>query len=62
LEPENIDALMALGIMDLQINEGEIGDFEKAGWYYMPSIKEINKPQEFALPFYGGMSRSKLKK
>ncbi|PKU74041.1 protein CTR9 homolog [Dendrobium catenatum] len=29
------------------------GDFEKAGRYYMASVKEINKPQEFALPFYG---------
>ncbi|KAK8939936.1 hypothetical protein KSP40_PGU005708 [Platanthera guangdongensis] len=29
------------------------GDFEKAGWYYMASVKEVNKPQDFALPFYG---------
>lgn len=29
------------------------GDFEKAGRYYMASVNEINKPQEFALPFYG---------
>lgn len=29
------------------------GDYEKAGLYYMASVKEINKPQEFILPFYG---------
>ncbi|XP_078429953.1 binding protein [Wolffia australiana] len=29
------------------------GDFEKAGRYYMASVKEIEKPQEFVLPFYG---------
>ncbi|KAG0490123.1 hypothetical protein HPP92_006986 [Vanilla planifolia] len=100
LDPENIDALVALGIMELQTNEVDgiqkgmlkmqrafeiypycsmalnhfanhffftgqhflveqltetalSGDFEKAGRYYMASVKEINKPQEFALPFYG---------
>ncbi|KAG0488415.1 hypothetical protein HPP92_007226, partial [Vanilla planifolia] len=122
LDPENIDALVALGIMELQTNEVDgiqkgmlkmqrafeiypycsmalnhlanhffftgqhflveqltetalsvinhglmrahsyynlarsyhsKGDFEKAGRYYMASVKEINKPQEFALPFYG---------
>ncbi|KAG0450348.1 hypothetical protein HPP92_026930, partial [Vanilla planifolia] len=72
LDPKNVDALVALGIMELQTNEVDgiqkgmlkmqrafeiypycsVGDFEKAGWYYMASIKEINKPQEFALPFY----------
>ncbi|XP_019173457.1 PREDICTED: protein CTR9 homolog [Ipomoea nil] len=29
------------------------GDYEKAGMYYMASVKEINKPQEFVLPYYG---------
>ncbi|XP_010261923.1 PREDICTED: protein CTR9 homolog [Nelumbo nucifera] len=29
------------------------GDYEKAGMYYMASVKEINKPHEFVLPFYG---------
>ncbi|XP_020579435.1 protein CTR9 homolog isoform X2 [Phalaenopsis equestris] len=122
LDPENIEALMALGIMELQTNEADgikkgmakmqrafeiypycsmglnhlanhffftgqhflveqltetalsvsnhglmksysyynlarsyhsKGDFEKAGRYYMAAVKEINKPQEFALPFYG---------
>ncbi|XP_020247872.1 protein CTR9 homolog, partial [Asparagus officinalis] len=28
-------------------------DFEKAGRYYMASVKEINRPQDFVLPFYG---------
>lgn len=29
------------------------GDYEKAGLYYMASVKESNKPQEFVLPYYG---------
>ncbi|GMH18099.1 hypothetical protein Nepgr_019940 [Nepenthes gracilis] len=29
------------------------GDYEKAGRYYMASVKESNKPQEFVLPYYG---------
>ncbi|KAK1327237.1 hypothetical protein QJS10_CPA01g01086 [Acorus calamus] len=29
------------------------GDFEKAGVYYMASVKEIEKPKDFVLPFYG---------
>ncbi|KAI3711523.1 hypothetical protein L1987_70061 [Smallanthus sonchifolius] len=29
------------------------GDYEKAGLYYMASVKEIIKSQEFILPFYG---------
>lgn len=29
------------------------GDHEKAGMYYMASVKESNKPQEFVLPYYG---------
>ncbi|KAK1365184.1 TPR-containing nuclear phosphoprotein that regulates K(+) uptake [Heracleum sosnowskyi] len=29
------------------------GDFEKAGLYYMASVKEIEKPKEFVLPYYG---------
>uniref|UniRef100_A0A5B7AH77 Uncharacterized protein n=1 Tax=Davidia involucrata TaxID=16924 RepID=A0A5B7AH77_DAVIN len=29
------------------------GDYEKAGLYYMASVKESNKPHEFALPYYG---------
>ncbi|XP_042498406.1 protein CTR9 homolog [Macadamia integrifolia] len=29
------------------------GDYEKAGLYYMASVKEINKPHEFVLPYYG---------
>ncbi|KAJ0723990.1 putative RNA polymerase-associated protein Ctr9 [Helianthus annuus] len=122
LDPENVEALVALGIMDLQSNEAygirgamekmrrafdiypycatalnylanhffftgqhflveqltetalaatthgstrahsyynlarsyhSKGDYEKAGLYYMASVKEINKPQEFILPFYG---------
>ncbi|MFS7991242.1 putative RNA polymerase-associated protein Ctr9 [Helianthus anomalus] len=122
LDPENVEALVALGIMDLQSNEAygirgamekmrrafdiypycatalnylanhffftgqhflveqltetalaatthgstrahsyynlarsyhTKGDYEKAGLYYMASVKEINKPQEFILPFYG---------
>lgn len=122
LDPENVDALVALAIMDLQTNEAggirkgmekmrrafEIypyctlalnhlanhyfftgqhfvveqltetalsssnhgllksqsyynlarsyhskGDIETAGRYYMASVKEINKPQDFVLPFVG---------
>nr|XP_043614945.1 protein CTR9 homolog [Erigeron canadensis]XP_043614946.1 protein CTR9 homolog [Erigeron canadensis]XP_043614947.1 protein CTR9 homolog [Erigeron canadensis] len=122
LDPENVEALVALGIMDLQSNEASgirramekmqrafdvypycatalnylanhffftgqhflveqltetalaatthgstrahsyynlarsyhsKGDYEKAGLYYMASVKEISKPQEFILPFYG---------
>ncbi|OVA06840.1 Tetratricopeptide TPR-1 [Macleaya cordata] len=120
--PENVEALVALGIMDLQTNEGngmrkgmekmqrafEIypycamalnylanhffftgqhflveqltetalavsdhglmkshsyynlarsyhskGDYEKAGRYYMASVKESNRPHDFVLPYYG---------
>ncbi|KAJ0970982.1 hypothetical protein J5N97_018941 [Dioscorea zingiberensis] len=29
------------------------GDFEKAARYYMASVKEINRPQDFVLPYYG---------
>lgn len=29
------------------------GDYDKAGLYYMASVKEINKPREFVLPYYG---------
>uniref|UniRef100_A0ACD5YLF7 Uncharacterized protein n=2 Tax=Avena sativa TaxID=4498 RepID=A0ACD5YLF7_AVESA len=29
------------------------GDIETAGRYYMASVKEINKPQDFVLPFVG---------
>ncbi|KAL5572369.1 hypothetical protein UlMin_021966 [Ulmus minor] len=29
------------------------GDYEKAGLYYMASVKEINKLQEFVFPYYG---------
>lgn len=29
------------------------GDYEKAGLYYMASVKEVNKPLDFILPFYG---------
>ncbi|KAH9801934.1 protein CTR9-like [Citrus sinensis] len=29
------------------------GDYEKAGLYYMASVKEINKPHEFIFPYYG---------
>ncbi|ERN07581.1 hypothetical protein AMTR_s00157p00036730 [Amborella trichopoda] len=28
-------------------------DYEKAGCYYMASIKESNRPQDLVLPFYG---------
>ncbi|KAG6534907.1 hypothetical protein ZIOFF_008813 [Zingiber officinale] len=125
LDPENIEALVALGVMDLQTNEAggirrgmekmqktfEIhpycpvalnylanhffftgqhflveqltetalvvsnhglmkahsfynlarsyhskGDYEKALRFYMLSVKEINKPQEFVLPYYDAAS------
>ncbi|GLT74284.1 hypothetical protein SLA2020_460900 [Shorea laevis] len=36
------------------------GDYEKAGFYYMASIKEINKPHEFVFPYYG-LGQVKLK-
>ncbi|KAL8159069.1 hypothetical protein V2J09_000606 [Rumex salicifolius] len=29
------------------------GDYDKAGRYYMASVKEVSKPQEFVLPYYG---------
>ncbi|KAM6583619.1 hypothetical protein CsatB_010621 [Cannabis sativa] len=29
------------------------GDYEKAGLYYMASVKEVNKPHEFVFPYYG---------
>ncbi|PRQ46953.1 putative 43kDa postsynaptic protein [Rosa chinensis] len=29
------------------------GDYDKAGVYYMASVKEISKPQEFIFPYYG---------
>ncbi|XP_015889352.2 protein CTR9 homolog [Ziziphus jujuba] len=29
------------------------GDYEKAGLYYMASVKEISKPNEFVFPYYG---------
>ncbi|KAK6944759.1 Tetratricopeptide repeat [Dillenia turbinata] len=29
------------------------GDYEKAGMYYMASVKESNKPHEFVLAYYG---------
>ncbi|KAK9275357.1 hypothetical protein L1049_022621 [Liquidambar formosana] len=29
------------------------GDYEKAGLYYMASVKESSKPHEFVLPYYG---------
>ncbi|XP_024017185.1 protein CTR9 homolog [Morus notabilis] len=29
------------------------GDYEKAGLYYMASVKEVNKPNEFVFPYYG---------
>lgn len=29
------------------------GDYEKAGFYYMRSVKGINKPLEFVFPYYG---------
>ncbi|KAL0333713.1 UNVERIFIED_CONTAM: protein CTR9 [Sesamum angustifolium] len=122
LDPENVEALVALGISDLQINEAAFihsgmekmhkafeiypycamplnylanhffftgqhflveqltetalavtmhgptkahsyynlarsyhskGDYEKAGMYYMASVKESNNPHEFVLPYYG---------
>ncbi|KAL2483196.1 Protein CTR9-like protein [Forsythia ovata] len=37
------------------------GDYEKAGMYYMASVKESNKPHEFVLPYYGlGQVQMKL--
>lgn len=29
------------------------GDYDKAGVYYMASVKEISKPLEFVFPYYG---------
>ncbi|XP_073043941.1 protein CTR9 homolog [Primulina eburnea] len=29
------------------------GDYEKAGMYYMASVKESNNPRDFVLPYYG---------
>ncbi|KAK4479038.1 hypothetical protein RD792_014549 [Penstemon davidsonii] len=29
------------------------GDYEKAGMYYMASVKESSNPREFVLPYYG---------
>ena len=29
------------------------GDYEKAGLYYMASVKEVSKPHEFVFPYYG---------
>lgn len=29
------------------------GDYDKAGRYYMASVKEVIKPQEFVLPYFG---------
>ncbi|GAV72784.1 TPR_1 domain-containing protein/TPR_11 domain-containing protein/TPR_12 domain-containing protein [Cephalotus follicularis] len=29
------------------------GDYEKAGMYYVQSVKEITKPHEFVFPYYG---------
>jgi len=130
LDPENVEALVALGIMDLQINESEgihegmikmrrafelypycvmalnhlanhffftgqhflveqltetalvstdhalmkshsyynlarsyhsKGDYETAGRYYMASVKESQRPQDFVLPYYGlGQVQMKL--
>uniref|UniRef100_A0A0D6R6J2 Uncharacterized protein n=1 Tax=Araucaria cunninghamii TaxID=56994 RepID=A0A0D6R6J2_ARACU len=130
LDPENVEAWVALGIMDLQTNEQEAvregmtkmarafeiypycamalnhlanhffytgqhflveqltetalvstdhglmkshsyynlarsyhsnGDYEKAGRYYMASVKESKKPQDFVLPYYGlGQVQMKL--
>ncbi|CAI9100700.1 OLC1v1037856C1 [Oldenlandia corymbosa var. corymbosa] len=31
----------------------DMGDFEKAGMYYMQSVKENTAPREFVLPYYG---------
>ncbi|PVH66334.1 hypothetical protein PAHAL_1G211100 [Panicum hallii] len=77
LDPQNVDALVALAIMDLQTNEETAlsssnhgllkshayynlarsyhskGDIETAGRYYMASVKEISKPQDFVLPYIG---------
>ncbi|OAY79864.1 Protein CTR [Ananas comosus] len=37
-------------------------DFEKAGRYYMASVNEISKPQDFVLPYYGlGQVQLKLR-
>ncbi|PNX79420.1 RNA polymerase-associated protein CTR9, partial [Trifolium pratense] len=30
-----------------------VGDYDKAGVYYMASVKEISKPHEFVFPYYG---------
>ncbi|KAJ1437134.1 Tetratricopeptide-like helical domain superfamily [Sesbania bispinosa] len=58
LDPENVEALVALAIMDLRTNEAAgirkgMGDYDKAGVYYMASVKEVNKPHEFVFPYYG---------
>ncbi|KAL5714525.1 Protein CTR9 [Ranunculus cassubicifolius] len=36
------------------------GDYEKAGRYYMASVKESSRPDDFVLPFYG-LGQVKLK-
>ncbi|XP_004288975.1 PREDICTED: RNA polymerase-associated protein CTR9 homolog [Fragaria vesca subsp. vesca] len=33
------------------------GDYDKAGVYYMASVKEISKPQEFIFPYYVNLAR-----
>ncbi|RZR92641.1 hypothetical protein BHM03_00020996, partial [Ensete ventricosum] len=38
------------------------GDFEKALRYYMASVKETSKPQEFVLPYYEEEEEKKKKK
>ncbi|KAL5158478.1 Protein CTR9 [Glycine soja] len=40
---------------DLELNDLDrsMGDYDKAGVYYMASVKEVNKPHEFVFPYYG---------
>lgn len=43
----SIDSDLSIYIVCIQ------GDYEKAGMYYMASVKESNSAHEFVLPYYG---------
>lgn len=40
-------------MLQMFIFAGFQGDYDKAGVYYMASVKEISKPLEFVFPYYG---------
>ncbi|GAU27975.1 hypothetical protein TSUD_373700 [Trifolium subterraneum] len=48
----NIEPL-ALALLVALIFSSSQGDYDKAGVYYMASVKEISKPHEFVFPYYG---------